>query len=176
MTNFYQIISHETEVMNSLHQDVHMTFLNRANDYESWSKACEKFHSYVSPIDSFIDQIYESPILDNQETLEFVLVFLEIDPIFFRSGYIKEDMIQKLKKTKLNADQLTRIHSILIDAVENRGQREFKRYCRLAKAVSSGAIIETLNCVFQQGKGARKSRAKLMLRYICLSQVVKHHD
>ena len=166
MTNFYHMINHETEVMNRLQRDVHSTFLKRGKDRESWSKACEKFHSYVSPIDHAIDEIYESPALNNKQTLEFVLTFLEIDPMFFRSGYVKEDMIQRLKRTNLTQEQLTRVNSILTDAVENRGHREFKRYCRLAKFMGTDSLVKILEGIVEHNTGARKSRAKLMLSYM----------
>lgn len=166
MAHFSNLIKREMEVMNRLQDDVHTTFLNRNKDRDSWSKACEKFHSYISPIDQEIDKIYETSELKDPETLEFVITFLELDPMFFRSGYIKEDMIQKLKRQELTQEQLNRVTLILIDAARNRGQREFKSYCRLAKVVSSDLLVKSLKSIIELQNGACKSRSKLMLGYI----------
>ena len=59
MTDFNHMINHETEIINKLHNDIHVTFQNRNKDVDSWKKACAKCHSYISAIDPIIDQMYE---------------------------------------------------------------------------------------------------------------------
>lgn len=160
------MINQVTAIMNKLHHDIGVTFKNRNKDIDSWKKACAKFQSYVSVIDPMIDQMYKDKKLKSPEVMEFVLTFLEIDPMFFRSGYLKEDMLEKLKKSDLNDKQIQRVRKILIDAAENRGQREFRRYCRLAKVFANDTLITSLKGIAQHHQGASKSRANLMLNYI----------
>lgn len=166
MTNVHHLIIHESDIINSLHENIGLTFQNRKTDEKMWKDACKQFHSYISPMDSFIDRMYASSNIKDDELLEFVITFLEIDPMFFRSGYIKEDMLIKLKRTKLNKKQEERVLSILVDAAENRGSREFKRYCRLAKNIATESLITNLKGIIRFGRTSSKSRAKLMLQYI----------
>ena len=96
----------------------------------------------------------------------FVIAFLEVDPLFFRSGYIKEEMLRKIKRSPLTPSQSDRLRSVLHHAVENRGSREFKGYCRLAAVIADEKLIGALETAAQYGEGARKSRAELMLQYV----------
>ncbi len=90
MKNYKTLIKSEAEKMQSLHEAIHATFLDRGKDSTTWHDACEAFHSYVSEIDLIIERAYEETEYSDEELLEFVISFLEVDPVFFRSGYIKE--------------------------------------------------------------------------------------
>ncbi len=166
MKDFKKIIKSEAEKMHKLHQAVHITLQTRSKDRANWQKACEEFHSYISEIDSLIYKVYEEDEYSDAELLEFVIAFLEIDPLFFRSGYIKEEMLRKIKRSSLTPKQLSRLLNILHHAVENRGTREFKAYCRLAAVIADKKLIGALETTIRHGKGAQKSRAELMFQHI----------
>ncbi len=166
MTNYQSIITQEAEVMSQLHKRIHETFKNRGKDLKTWEKACEEFHQYVSKIDPFLDRVYEEQVYIDKELQEFIISFLEINPMFFRSGYIKEEILRKIGKSPISLKHKERLRQVLIDAVENRGTREFKRYCRLAIYIANPEFCSYLINTSAYGKGARKSRAKLMLNYV----------
>lgn len=166
MSNYQSIITQETEVISQLHKRIHATFKNRDKDLKSWKRACEEFHQHASKIDPILDRVYVEQVYSDKDLQEFVITFLEINPIFFRSGYIKEEMLKKIKKSPLSVKQKMRLRQVLKDAVENRGTREFKRYCRLAINIANPEFVSYLINVSEHGKGARKSRAKLMLNYV----------
>jgi len=166
MTNYQTLIEKESKVMARLHQQIHETVKNRDKDLKSWKSACREFHTYCSPIDPMINRVYEDKIIADKELQEFVITFLELDPMFFRSGYIKEEMLKKIKKSPITIKQKDRLRSVLKDAVEKRGTREFKKYCNLAIELANDEFISYLNVVSSYGEGARKSRAKLMLKYV----------
>jgi hypothetical protein len=86
--------------------------------------------------------------------------------MFFRSGYIKDKMIRKIKNSPITPKQIERLRKVLKDAVDNRGTREFRRYCRLAACIANTELVEYLINASKQGDGARKSRAKLILSYV----------
>jgi hypothetical protein len=86
--------------------------------------------------------------------------------MFFRSGYIKEEIIRKIKRSQLTSKQVERLLYVLERAVENKGTREYRRYCRLAPSIATQKFINYLNNVYKYGDGKRKSRAELMLKYI----------
>ncbi|WP_339074642.1 hypothetical protein [Teredinibacter turnerae] len=166
MIDFKQMIHREGEEIARLHSEVHETCKNRSKDLIGWKRACEKFHSYVSPMDKYIDIAYEEKCYSDFELLEFAICFLEVDPLFFRSGYVKEELLRKLKRTELNVGQIKRLNAVLEDAVDSRGSREFRAYCRLAAMIASEKLISSVGVIAKYGNNSRKSRANLMLSYI----------
>lgn len=166
MPNIKRLIIEESETLYRLHKNIHVTFGNRDKDIESWHKACAEFHSYESVITSMIDRVYDEKKFSDQELLEFAISFLEVDPMFFRSGYIKEAILKKLKSSILNKSQRDRVINILIDAVRNRGCREFRRYCIVAMVMNNQFLINTLTGILASEPSSTRSRAKMMLGYI----------
>jgi hypothetical protein len=68
---------------------------------------------------------------------EEALAFLEADPWFFRSGYIKEKLLLRLTRLDLTSKQTARLRDVVLNAVDSRDRREFRRFCRLARRVDS---------------------------------------
>jgi hypothetical protein len=64
------------------------------------------------------------------------VAFLEVDPIFFRSGYIKADILRRLKRSPLSADQKARLRVMILGRVEGSDTREFRHYCQLARTIA----------------------------------------
>jgi hypothetical protein len=70
-------------------------------------------------------------------TIEMVVRFLEADPWFFRSGYLKADMIKHLRQAPLNEGQRKRLQQVIMARIQREDTpREFRWYCRLAPFVS----------------------------------------
>jgi hypothetical protein len=166
--SFEDLIVSESQRLQSLHEAINETVVFRDRSpsaNEAWRRACQDFHSYESRLDPYLERVYGDTDFKDQETIEFVISFLELDPRFFRSGYIKEEMLQKIGRAELAPKQLTRLRAVLIDAVERRGGREFRRYCRLATHICDDAVRSELRHLSSAGDSAG-SRAKLMLRYV----------
>lgn len=65
-----------------------------------------------------------------------MLDFLEADPIFDRSGYMKEKLLTELKRRELNKSDVERLQGIILSIIRKGDhRREFRRYCRAASAV-----------------------------------------
>lgn len=71
-----------------------------------------------------MDQCFEQGIGSNDTLREFATDFLEYDPMFFRSGYFKELLLDKLKRIGLRDSEKNRLRAVLIDAIKQRGHRE----------------------------------------------------
>ena len=97
---------------------------------------------------------------------EFAIAYLEMDPMYFRSGYIKALLLEKLKAVDFDEPETARLTAVLIDAVRTRGQREFRRYCKLAAVLQSPEVEEEAKCLAQSSDGRVASRAKMMLQYV----------
>ena len=168
--NFEKLIQREAKEISLLRQNIHRTFRSRTKNRGAWIRACEEFHNYDSEMDTYIEQIYGNSKINDIEVLEFGLKFLELDPVFFRSGYIKEEILTKIKRSTLTKDQVDRLKSILFDSVERRGSKEFKYYCRLAGFISDERFVKQLESIENIVEGKGKYRAKRMLNTIVDSQ------
>ena len=166
MQDLRDLIRREEREITRLHSRVHETFNQKKREPEKWKHACKEFYSYVSAIDEYIDYAYREFKYTDAELLEFAISFLEVDPLFFRSGYVKAELLRKLKRSDLNAKQIERLNVVLVDAVDRRASREFKAYCRLAAIITNPKLTYIIKNAAEYGETSRKSRAKLMLNYI----------
>ncbi len=163
-------INREANKIRELYEKVRSTYAHRDTDglaYLEWQKVCEKFHCYRSSIDEYFERDALARLAEGSPShVEFAITFLELDPWFFRSGYIKEDFIHRLKRVDLDDMQRKRVLRILVDAVMSRGTREYKRYCRLAIVFATEHLVSELFSIRRLGEPGQRSRAKLMLQYI----------
>jgi hypothetical protein len=166
MQDYRKLINREAAKIDSLHKKIHETYLTRNSDRESWSNACKDFHEYVSEIDWYLDQIDSSQKIADLDLQEFAITFLELDPLFFRSGYIKAGLLKRLKRSDLGRGNQARLQGIVIDAVKHRPRREFREYCRLARSIKTDDFVYSLSLMASSASGALKSRAKLALQTI----------
>jgi hypothetical protein len=77
--------------------------------------------------------------------IESAVQFLEVDPVFFRSGYIKEDLLERLRQAPLDENQKRRLKQVILARVRDpKTRREFRRYCRLAAFVTDDLFEEEI--------------------------------
>ena len=94
------------------------------------------------------------------------VAFLEADPMFPGSGYLKETLLRRLGQVPLDADAVARLREVLADAVRRRGGREFRRYCGLAARLADGGFVERLRPALASPDPATRSRARMMAGWI----------
>jgi len=167
--DFATFIREDSAKREALHQEINRTVAHRDRDASSkraWEQACEAFHSYVSPLDPYLKRACEEQRYADKELLEFVVCFIEVDPWFFRSGHLKQMLLTRLKRSQLGAQNTRRLRAVLLDAVDRRGTREFKYYCRLAASIADAGLVSALEDLSKRGGDARANRAKLMLETI----------
>lgn len=169
MLRFEPLIRSEERHICRLHDALHNTFRNRdktKDDEHKWKDAAEKFRNYHSPLDEKLKAIEANGFDENSMLKEFSIDFLELDPVFFKSGYYKSTLLRKLKQVKLSNSECARLQVILIDAVRKRGQREFRDYARLAVGICDVTTRAKIERLVYDDDGHISSRAKLMLSYI----------
>lgn len=76
--------------------------------------------------------------------LESIVAFLEADPIFDGTGYLKEDLSRLLRDVELPAEYAQRLQAVVLSIVDRRDGREFRAFCRLARKVDSPELREQL--------------------------------
>jgi hypothetical protein len=78
------------------------------------------------------------------QSVESAVAFLEIDPLFHRSGYIKVDLIRRLKRAQLTEDQKSRLQKVIVARVQGPDSREFRHYARIAAMIANESLRDTL--------------------------------
>jgi hypothetical protein len=168
-TDFAQLIRDETATVRALHARLHETSRLRgggAGAYADWEDACQQFHTYASTLDPFLERACREKRYTDKDLIEFVICFLEVDPHFFRSGYLKQELLTRIKRSELRKPDWRRLRGVLMDAVNRRGTREFKYYCRLAAVIADATLLGQLDAATTGAPSARSNRARMMLAHI----------
>lgn len=76
-----------------------------------------------------------------------IVEFLEADPIFFRSGYLKEKVLRCIRQRALEPDHVRRLQDVVIKMARTRDCREFRHYCRLAVQVDGDRLRAALHLI-----------------------------
>jgi hypothetical protein len=132
-----------------------------------WEEARRAFRSYMTQVG-----MLEHPAVlvkiraGEQPWLEAAFRFLEADPWFFRSGYIKGKLARAFKKVPFNARELNRVRYVLLARVLGHDRSEFKEYCRLAAKVANSGLRSELERALKKGDDRVRWRARTMLEYI----------
>jgi len=106
------------EEIRKLHGRIHETYSNRSKfpgATQEWERACEEFHARYDGLafPGGYDTALERLASGDAETIESALCFVELRPYFFRSGYMFETLMRKLKHVPLDADQSERFERVV---------------------------------------------------------------
>ena len=167
--DFRRLILAESAKLVQLHAEVHRAAALRDRDAShrrDWEQACRGFHSYTSPLSTYFERACVEPCYCDRDLIEFAVCFLEVDPMFFRSGYLKQIVITRLKRSELREGDKSRLRGVVWDAVNCRGTREFRYYCHLAGALADNTLVTRLEAARQELGSARASRAAMMLEHV----------
>lgn len=110
-----------------------------ASDFRRWTDALEKWRAYSGYISQetgfylFESQSFlEKLRLGDPDTVEDAIRYLERDPYYFRSGYIKEKLLTRLKHLPFSKTQKKRLQRIVLHAISSSSPKvEFRMYLRL---------------------------------------------
>lgn len=127
-----ELIQHNAEEINRLHERVHETFKSRdKNEHErrEWEKACKEFHDNYDRLafPGGLKGAYERILAGAPEAMEAAICFLEARPYFFRSGYMFKDILRKAKKAPLSKNQQERLEAVRNKFDEYRKHRNEKK-------------------------------------------------
>ncbi len=80
----------------------------------------------------------------DMKALETAVAFLEADPYFFRTGYIKEKLLRYIRGYELTPPYVSRLQQALLSVVDRHYCREFGEYCRLTRKIGSRTLRQEL--------------------------------
>lgn len=125
-----------------LHQLIGETYADKKRRDE-WREVCSTFHETYDQhaFPGGLDRGMAALKNGDRDARNAAILFLEEDPMFFRSGYIKEEIIQRLKQFELTPREIDRIHAAILNVVANRHCRELRRYRSLATRFATEGLV-----------------------------------
>jgi hypothetical protein len=150
-----------------LHDRIDETFRAHPHGPEHHA-ACDEFHraydslAFPGGLSAGMEGLQNA----DPEAIELAVQFLQADPRFFRSGYIKETILHRLKRSPLTKDQQSRLAELIVRSVDGGGQREFKGYSRLARRIHPPAMLEAVNARLSSPSPEVVPRAKAVLHVL----------
>lgn len=136
------LIQRNAQELRELHAAMHRTYrvrsLSQVNA-AAWKQACEVFHSNYDRLafPGGLTRAYDLLKKPDEAIIEAAIAFLEADPYFFRSGYVKADLVRAVSKFPLAPKQQARLQQVILDRVRGPTRREFRKYCNLAPYVTA---------------------------------------
>jgi hypothetical protein len=100
------------------------------------------------------------------EWRENAITYLEVDPLYFRSGYDKAQLLRHLKRAELSGDHKRRLRKVALTAVEKARSVEFRQYCQLAVRLASKDLAVGLAKLVGSPDTLISRRAAWMLEYV----------
>ena len=157
--------------MNRLDAARRLAFVDRrssSSKSEEWSRACEQFRTYSSPL-------WELWSLEAQRSIvegggywrQTALLYLALSPRFFRSGYLRDVVCHRLKQASLQTEERKSVRdSLLRSLIRRPSTGGFVYDCRLAIKVADPLFIATLEALAAREDPWVRGRARRMLREI----------
>ena len=163
-----EVVKTNAAKLRELHERVHDAARHRNEGKEAnerWRQATKAYHeqydqlAYPGGLNQFLSRL---PSKD-PETIELVIEYLEADPWFFRSGYIKEHLLSYLKHAPLTSSQRLRLQYLILRKIEGKWLREFRYYARLAPVVADREFTDRVSA-FLDSERTVSQRAHFVLQ------------
>lgn len=154
-----------------LYADIYRCLPDRDRSEEGlhrWREACARFHDSYSKLafPGGLARVYADLPRGDRAVIEDAIRFLETDPYFFRSGYLKGDLLRYLGRASLDPYQEDRLRAVVLARVSGPSRREFRRYCRLARRLSTPEFVARLQELASEEPGTAARHANWVLQAI----------
>lgn len=130
-----------------------------------WDAAVDAFRTacagaYPEPLRQVDQGLARASEVDTSVMLDL----LAADPVFYRSGYLKQKALKELKRRPLDKVEVARLQAIILRVVTNpEHRREFRDYCRAAVNVDDSKFRESLVALENSRSTKISLRAKWVL-------------
>jgi hypothetical protein len=135
-----------------------------AADREAWAAACAQFHTAFDDL-SFPggNAAWQGFIEGKAESIELAVAFVEADPHFFRSGYMKQYIWNRLKQVAVTADQEHRLEQVALQYLSKPIRREFWHMVRYARTRGSESFWNRISMLAVENDVSLSTRAQWLL-------------
>lgn len=158
-------IKRNAQIISELNDRINKSY---RSDIKAWKSSCDEFHDKYDSL-AFPGGLGKGlQALDSSkpDAIDNAIQFLEANPYFFRSGYIKEKLLTKLKNVDLTKSHLVRLHKVLLNIVDNHYCREFRYYCKLGRKIKTQKFLEDLRVRIESTNKDVAKRARWMFEYV----------
>ena len=141
MKDYRGIISANAARLRELNAEIDRTFKAQPHGPEHHA-ACAAFHSQSDAL-SFpggLETSLANLKAGDPNVVDIAVQYLEVEPRFFRSGYIAETILRRLKHVDLTSDQVTRLANVILNSIRQGGRRRFVNCARLAGVLKDDRI------------------------------------
>jgi len=115
-------------------------------DRDAWAKACEDFHvAYGELFFPGGEPHWAAFVAGENDGIEAAIVFLEADPYFFRSGYLKQQIWHRLKRTPQSVEQTQRIEATILSCLRKPTLREFWSMARYVRYRGTDLLWDSID-------------------------------
>jgi hypothetical protein len=131
----------------------------------AWKAAAERFHRYDSPVFALWSDEARSGILQGEGSWrESAMLYVEMSPRFFRSGYLRDRVCRLLKQCELSSAERVDIRRALLKTlVTQPSVGRFRHDCQLAARWADGEFTERVRALSNRKEGWTRGRAQRML-------------
>jgi len=142
--NFRDEVLRKAKEVAETSRALHETFERGGRGSEEWHEAVPRFHEAMSQL---YDELYEIAAQLKEGSLEareLAIQYLEADPWCFRSGYMKETLLDRLRNQELAPAEAERLRKVILGVIDKGDRREFKFYARLSKKLDDPRLRQDL--------------------------------
>ena len=173
-TNFTAKVSELNRLHKSLHElsDLRLR-TQKAEDIARWENAVRVWKEYSGFGEDTKFYFFESRDFlsalasGDADAKESSIRFLEFDPYYYRSGYIKSKLLVRLKNIKLSASEVKRLQKVICNAIVSPQPKcEFKYYARLLKNVGTPEFRQKMQALPVTGLPYLKARQECCLQEV----------
>ena len=173
-TNFTAKVSELNRLHKSLHELSDLRWrTQKAEDIARWENAVRAWKAYSGFGEDTKFYFFESRDFlsalasGDADAKESSIRFLEFDPYYYRSGYIKSKLLVRLKNIKLSASEVKRLQKVICNAIVSQQPKcEFKYYARLLKNVGTPEFRQKLQALPVPGLPYLKARQECCLQEV----------
>ncbi len=173
----YPVMSIRTQIsdnaarLRALHAELHRAFLEDSHG-PTHTAACAAFQrsynalAFPGGLEHFFKRLKRLEPSAIDEAIEY----LEADPWYFRSGYVKEEIVRRLKKAPITERQRHRLAVVILRSMATGTRRLARHLAKLAIFVDSPAFRSRIEA-FSHSTDEVQHRAKHLLDVLRSQQV-----
>jgi hypothetical protein len=165
-----EAIAEVERIENAHHKEIHSTFSCRNQGpkaWKAWEDATSAWHAQRYSTDKLWDDAFLADLrVSDRQAIDEAILYLEADPWYFRSGYLKERLIRGLKVAKLTQRDRRRLRNVIWNVAGGRNRREYRDYCSLAAVVGDADLIRLLEEVSPERDQDAKGKFGYLRSYL----------
>lgn len=161
------LIARNATTLRALHAAIHQAYKKKPHGPEH-HEACAAFRRSYDALAYPGGLTLGLERLEQREpyAVETAIGFLEVDPWFFRSGYIKEELVRRLKHAELRNLQRLRLATVISRSIRHGTGRVARHLARLAPQVYTPEFVAELTLHLQSKQKEPRRRAEHVLKVL----------